>query len=76
MYRLSPIILVLQKDVEQCMIGRIVDKAAWENKRVYKQMYLKMIKYNGKKLMTANDGQVVLLLLLILNYATIYLLTL
>ena len=39
---------VLQEDGGQWVVGRILEGAALEDKRVYQQMYLEMIQYNGQ----------------------------
>ena len=39
---------VLQEDSGQWVVGRILEGAALEDKRVYQQMYREMIQYNGQ----------------------------
>ena len=39
---------VLQEDGRQWVVGRILEGAALEDKRVYQQMYREMIQYNGQ----------------------------
>ena len=39
---------VLQDDNGQWVVGRILEGAALEDKRVYQQMYREMIQYNGQ----------------------------
>ena len=39
---------VLQEDGRQWVVGKILEGAALEDKRVYQQMYQEMIQYNGK----------------------------
>ena len=39
---------VLQEDGGQWVVGRILEGAALEDKRVYQQMYREMIQYNGQ----------------------------
>ena len=39
---------VLQDDGGQWVVGRILEGAALEDKRVYQQMYREMIQYNGQ----------------------------
>ena len=39
---------VLQEDGGQWVVGRILEGAALEDKRLYQQMYQEMMQYNGK----------------------------
>ena len=39
---------VLREDDGQWMVGKILEGAALEDKRVYQQMYREMIQYNGQ----------------------------